>query len=73
MNVLIFVFCFCFFQMNCKNFRRNNRTTCMTVHVSQTPDGAGASVLKVGLRSTSQMRKYGRRVGRPGVGRDGTP
>lgn len=44
----------------------------MTVHVSQTPGGAGASVSKVGLLSTSQMRKCGRRVGKERVGRDGT-
>lgn len=43
----------------------------MTVHVSQTPGGAGASFSKVGLRSPSQMRKCGRRVGRAGVGGTG--
>lgn len=40
----------------------------MTVHVSQTPGGAGASVLKSGIYKHLSDEKVWRRVGRAGVG-----
>lgn len=66
MNVLILFFCF---QMNCKIFFTGTTdTTRMTVHVSQTPGGAGASISKSGIYKHLSDEKVWRRVGRVGVG-----
>lgn len=69
MNVLILFFCF---QMNCKIFFTGTTDkTRMTVHVSQTPGGAGASVSKSGIYKHLSDEKVWRRGGWGGQGGEG--
>lgn len=59
---------FFFFKWTARFFKGTTDKTHMTVHVSQTPGGAGASVLKSGIYKHLSDEKVWRLVGRAKVG-----